>query len=109
VLALQVPLHDLAEITARLTLVVFAVVNVSLIAIKRSHHRLSDGGLHRASLDAMGRSRGVRAFASAGHVDHPTRLTYPGNCRCLRLRWIKTASRAIGSASGHVQEYSPAR
>jgi amino acid transporter len=35
VLALLVPLHDLAEVTARLTLIVFAVVNVSLIAIKR--------------------------------------------------------------------------
>jgi amino acid transporter len=35
VLALLVPLHDLAEVTARLTLIVFAVVNVSLIVIKR--------------------------------------------------------------------------
>jgi basic amino acid/polyamine antiporter, APA family len=34
-LALLVPLHALAEVTARLTLVVFAVVNVSLVAIKR--------------------------------------------------------------------------
>jgi amino acid transporter len=35
--ALALPLHDLAEVTARLTLVVFAVVNVSLIRIKRRH------------------------------------------------------------------------
>jgi amino acid transporter len=35
VLALIVPLHDLAETTSRLTLVVFTVVNVSLIRIKR--------------------------------------------------------------------------
>jgi amino acid transporter len=34
-LALSLPLHDLAEVTSRLTLVVFAVVNVSLIRIKR--------------------------------------------------------------------------
>jgi amino acid transporter len=34
-LALIVPLHDLADTTARLTLVVFTVVNVSLIRIKR--------------------------------------------------------------------------
>jgi APA family basic amino acid/polyamine antiporter len=35
VLALALPLHELAESTSRLTLVVFAVVNVSLIRIKR--------------------------------------------------------------------------
>jgi amino acid transporter len=35
VLALLVPLHDLAEVTARLTLVVFAVVNLALVAIRR--------------------------------------------------------------------------
>jgi amino acid transporter len=34
-LALTLPLHDLAEGTSRLTLVVFAAVNVSLIRIKR--------------------------------------------------------------------------
>lgn len=34
-LALVAPLHALAEVTARLTLIVFAMVNVSLIAIKR--------------------------------------------------------------------------
>ena len=34
-LALMLPLHHLAEVTSRLTLVVFAVVNVSLIRIKR--------------------------------------------------------------------------
>jgi basic amino acid/polyamine antiporter, APA family len=34
-LALILPLHDLAEMTARLTLVVFTVVNVSLIRIKQ--------------------------------------------------------------------------
>jgi basic amino acid/polyamine antiporter, APA family len=34
-LALTLPLHDLAEGTSRLTLVVFAVVNLSLIRIKR--------------------------------------------------------------------------
>ena len=34
-LALVLPLHNLAETTARLTLVVFTVVNVSLIRIKR--------------------------------------------------------------------------
>ena len=33
--ALIIPLHDLAEVTARLTLIVFAIVNVSLIVIKR--------------------------------------------------------------------------
>jgi len=36
-LALTLPLHDLAEATSRLTLIVFAVVNVSLIWIKRRH------------------------------------------------------------------------
>jgi len=36
-LALTLPLHDLAEATSRLTLIVFAVVNVSLIRIKRRH------------------------------------------------------------------------
>jgi APA family basic amino acid/polyamine antiporter len=36
-LALTLPLHDLAEVTSRLTLIVFAVVNVSLIWIKRRH------------------------------------------------------------------------
>jgi amino acid transporter len=35
VLTLAVPLQDLAEVTARLTLVVFAIVNVSLVVIKR--------------------------------------------------------------------------
>jgi amino acid transporter len=35
VLALLVPLHDLAEVTARLTLVVFAVVNLALVVIRR--------------------------------------------------------------------------
>ena len=35
VLALALPLLNLAEVTARLTLIVFASVNVSLIAIKR--------------------------------------------------------------------------
>jgi amino acid transporter len=35
VMALLVPLHDLAEVTARLTLVVFAIVNLALVAIKR--------------------------------------------------------------------------
>jgi APA family basic amino acid/polyamine antiporter len=34
-LALLVPLHDLAEVTARMTLVVFAIVNLALVAIKR--------------------------------------------------------------------------
>jgi basic amino acid/polyamine antiporter, APA family len=34
-LALLIPLHDLAEVTARMTLVVFAVVNLALIVIKR--------------------------------------------------------------------------
>jgi amino acid transporter len=34
-LALLVPLHDLAEVTARMTLVVFAVVNLALAAVKR--------------------------------------------------------------------------
>jgi len=34
-LALMLPLHDLAETTSRLTLVVFTVVNFSLIRIKR--------------------------------------------------------------------------
>jgi amino acid transporter len=35
VLALLVPLHDLAQVTARLTLVVFAIVNLALVAIRR--------------------------------------------------------------------------
>ena len=35
VLALIVPLHDLADTTSRLTLLVFTVVNISLIRIKR--------------------------------------------------------------------------
>jgi amino acid transporter len=34
-LALSLPLHSLAEVTSRLTLVVFAIVNVSLVRIKR--------------------------------------------------------------------------
>jgi basic amino acid/polyamine antiporter, APA family len=34
VLALAVPLHDLADFTSRITLIVFAVVNLSLIRIK---------------------------------------------------------------------------
>jgi amino acid transporter len=34
-LALLVPLHELAEVTARMTLVVFAVVNLALAVIKR--------------------------------------------------------------------------
>lgn len=34
VLALALPLHDLAELTSRLTLVVFTIVNISLIVIK---------------------------------------------------------------------------
>jgi basic amino acid/polyamine antiporter, APA family len=34
-LALVLPLHDLAETTSRLTLVVFTAVNISLIRIKR--------------------------------------------------------------------------
>jgi basic amino acid/polyamine antiporter, APA family len=33
-LALALPLHNLAELTSRLTLVVFTIVNVSLIVIK---------------------------------------------------------------------------
>jgi amino acid transporter len=77
VLALLVPLHDLAEITARLALVVFAAVNVSLHRHQASRHRLPGGGLRRANLDAMGRSRGVRPFAGAGRVDHPARMTQP--------------------------------
>ncbi len=35
VLAVAVPLHNLAEATSRLTLVVFTFVNLSLVAIKR--------------------------------------------------------------------------
>jgi amino acid transporter len=42
-LALTLPLHDLAEVTSRLTLVVFAVVNVSLIRIKRRAMRTPPG------------------------------------------------------------------
>jgi amino acid transporter len=34
-LAFLVPLHDLAEVTARMTLVVFAIVNLALVVIKR--------------------------------------------------------------------------
>jgi basic amino acid/polyamine antiporter, APA family len=42
VLAVAVPLHNLAEATSRLTLVVFTVVNLSLAAFKRT--RLADPG-----------------------------------------------------------------
>lgn len=42
-LALVLPLHALAEVTSRLTLVVFAVVNASLIRIKRRPGRTPSG------------------------------------------------------------------
>jgi basic amino acid/polyamine antiporter, APA family len=47
VLALALPLHALAEITSRLTLVVFALVNISLIRI-RQHRGHSPLGLYAA-------------------------------------------------------------
>jgi basic amino acid/polyamine antiporter, APA family len=62
VMALLVPLHDLAEITARLTLVVFAAVNVSLIVIKR---RATD-------------------FPTAGYVA-PTWMPWAGAAVCVLL------------------------
>jgi amino acid transporter len=42
-LALAVPLHDLADFTSRLTLVVFAIVNISLIRIKRASPTAPEG------------------------------------------------------------------
>ena len=45
-LALALPLQHLADLTARMTLVVFALVNLSLIRIKareRPHERTSEG------------------------------------------------------------------
>jgi len=42
-LALMLPLHDLAEATSRLTLVVFALVNVALIRIKRRADPIASG------------------------------------------------------------------
>jgi amino acid transporter len=44
-LALLVPLHDLAEVTARLTLVVFTIVNLALAAIKWRTEQLPTTGL----------------------------------------------------------------
>ena len=58
---LCVPLHDLAETTARLTLVVFTVVNISLIRIKRGSPSNVQVVLRRACLGAMG-SRGRLSF-----------------------------------------------
>lgn len=43
-LALLVPLHDLAGVTARMTLVVFAIVNLALAAIKRRAASFPTGG-----------------------------------------------------------------
>ena len=63
VLALLVALHDLAEITARLTLVVFAAVNCLSVAIKR-----------RAT-----------AFPVAGYVA-PTWMPWAGAVVCVLLR-----------------------
>jgi amino acid transporter len=42
-LALLLPLHDLAEVTSRLTLLVFAIVNVSLIVIKQRDPSPAEG------------------------------------------------------------------
>jgi len=42
-LALLLPLHDLADSTSRLTLIVFAVVNLALIRIKARETRSPDG------------------------------------------------------------------
>jgi amino acid transporter len=42
-LALALPLHNLAEVTSRLTLVVFTVVNASLIVIKQRGPATSQG------------------------------------------------------------------
>jgi APA family basic amino acid/polyamine antiporter len=42
-LALAFPLHDLAELTSRLTLLVFALVNISLVRIKKRDGRASCG------------------------------------------------------------------
>lgn len=60
-LRLIVPLHDLAETTARLKLVVFTVVYISLIRIKRRSPSNEQVVLRRACLDAMG-SRGRLYF-----------------------------------------------
>jgi basic amino acid/polyamine antiporter, APA family len=46
-LALTLPLHNLAAVTARLTLIVFAVVNISLVVIKRRPLPAPDG-IYRA-------------------------------------------------------------
>lgn len=42
--ALFLPLHDLADLTSRLTLVVFAIVNLSLVWINRRGDIAPDGG-----------------------------------------------------------------
>jgi amino acid transporter len=43
VLALFIPLDQLADLTSRLTLALFALVNASLIAIKRAEHKAPPG------------------------------------------------------------------
>ena len=42
-LALMLPLHHLADVTSRLTLIVFAVVNISLVRIKQRDSRRPPG------------------------------------------------------------------
>jgi basic amino acid/polyamine antiporter, APA family len=42
-MALALPLHDLADVTSRLTLIVFTVVNLSLVRIKQRESTAPDG------------------------------------------------------------------
>ena len=61
ILALALPLQHLADLTARLTLVVFALVNLSLVRIKaRERSGEQTGWLRRAHLGALGRLRQLR-------------------------------------------------
>ena len=54
VFAVLLPLHHLADLTSRITLVVFALVNLALIRIKAQCAAGAARRLHRADLDAMG-------------------------------------------------------
>ncbi len=63
VFAVLLPLHHLADLTSRITLVVFALVNLALIRIKASARSGAARRLHRADLDAMGRIGDLRGPA----------------------------------------------
>jgi amino acid transporter len=71
VLALAVPLHHLADFTSRLTLVVFAIVNISLIRIKLTSPDAPEG-----------------AFVAAGWVP------WAGAAACLALLAIDAVTAA---------------